>query len=126
MATRVGSGLHPLTPPQAQQLGLARLVCTDPAVVILDEATADLDPIAAARTERYLERALAGRTVISIAHRLDAAARADRVVVMDEGRVVEAGPHAALLEAGGTYADLWSHWAAERADHAPDRGARSS
>ncbi len=113
-ATVVGGGHHRLTPPQAQQLGLARLVCADPAVVILDEATAELDPTAAARTERHLASALGGRTVLTIAHRLDAAARADRVVVMDAGSVVAAGPHAELLAQEGTYAALWARWTAAR------------
>lgn len=112
--TVVGTGQHRITPPQAQQLGLARLVCADPAVVILDEATAELDPAAAARTEHHLDTALAGRTVLSVAHRLDAAARADRVVVIDAGTVVETGTHHALLAAGGAYAALWTHWAADR------------
>jgi ABC-type multidrug transport system fused ATPase/permease subunit len=112
--TVVGTGHHLLSPPQAQQLGLARLVCADPAVVLLDEATADLDPTAAARTERHLDAALAGRTVITIAHRLDAAARADRVVVLEAGTVVAEGRHDELLAAGGAYAELWAHWQADR------------
>jgi ATP-binding cassette subfamily C protein len=82
--------------------------------VILDEATAELDPTAAARTERHLSSALEGRTVLTIAHRLDAAARADRVVVMDAGVVVAAGPHAELLAQEGTYAALWARWTAAR------------
>lgn len=114
LATVVGAGHHELTPPQSQQLGLARLLCADPAVVVLDEATADLDPAAAARTERHLDTALAGRTVLTAAHRLDVAARADRVVVMDAGAIVAVGIHADLLAAGGTYAELWAHWSADR------------
>lgn len=112
--TVVGEGHHRLTPPQAQQLALARLVCADPAVVILDEATADLDPAAAARTETHLRAALAGRTVITVAHRLDVAAQADRVVVMEAGTIVEVGNHHELRAAGGIYASLWSQWSADR------------
>jgi ATP-binding cassette subfamily C protein len=118
-ATVVGAGHHHLTPPQAQQLGLARLVCADPAVVVLDEATADLDPTAAARTERHLASALVGRSVLTIAHRLDAAARADRVVVMDAGAVVASGPHADLLSGEGTYAELWARWTVARGGPVP-------
>jgi len=116
--TVVGHGHHPLSAAQAQQLGLARLVCTDPAVVILDEATADMDPIAAARTEQHLDAALAGRTVLTIAHRLDVAARADRVVVMAHGAVTESGTHAELLVADGTYAHLWRRWTADHGEDA--------
>ena len=112
--TRVGSGGYQLSPPQSQQLGLARLVCANPAVVVLDEATADLDPAGAARTERHVEAALAGRTVVSIAHRLDAAARADRVLVLSRGRIVEDGSHNELLAAGGLYAQMFQRWRADR------------
>lgn len=112
--TRVGAGGHVLSPPQSQQIGLARLVCANPAVVVLDEATADLDPAGAARTERHLAAALAGRTVVSIAHRLDAAARADRVLVLEAGRIVEDGRHAELLAGGGLYAQMWERWRADR------------
>lgn len=112
--TPVGSGGHQLSPPQGQQLGLARLVCANPAVVVLDEATADLDPAGAARTERHVAAALAGRTVVSIAHRLDAAARADRVLVLSGGRIVEDGGHDELLAAGGLYAQMFQRWRADR------------
>ncbi|MEM9517654.1 MAG: ABC transporter ATP-binding protein, partial [Actinomycetota bacterium] len=103
-----------LTAPQAQQVALARVVCANPSVVVLDEATADLDPFAAAETEAHLDTAFAGRTVVTIAHRLDVTARADRVVVMESGRIVEVGPHHDLVNGGGVYADLWSRWAAAR------------
>lgn len=93
-------------------------------MVVLDEATAELDPTAAARTERHLDTALAGRTVLTIAHRLDVATRADRVVVMNAGAVVTVGPHADLLAAGGTYAELWAHWSADRGIPTRDTGDR--
>ncbi|MEM9607352.1 MAG: ABC transporter ATP-binding protein [Actinomycetota bacterium] len=112
--TIVGTADVPLDPVRRQQLALARLVCASPAVVVLDEATASLDPIAAARTEAALERTLAGRTVIAVAHRLDVAARADRVVVMEQGRIVADGHHDDLVAAGGAYAELWSAWTASR------------
>jgi len=114
--TIVGVAGRRLSPPQAQQLALARLVCADPAVVVLDEATADLDPVAAARTERHLNAALTNRTVISIAHRLGAAAEADRVVVMDAGRIVAHGNHTQLLGASAHYRTMWQTWSTQRDD----------
>lgn len=112
--TWLGSG-HPVSTTRAQQLALARLVCLDPAVVVLDEATADLDPIAAARTERHLDAAIGDRTVITIVHRLDAAERADRVLVLDAGRVVACGCHEELItDAGSPYTRLWEAWLASR------------
>ncbi|WP_405802229.1 ABC transporter ATP-binding protein [Streptomyces sp. NBC_01506] len=95
---------------QAQQLSLARVVLADPHTLILDEATALLDPRTARRTERALAAVLAGRTVIAIAHRLHTAHDADRVAVMDGGRLTEIGSHDELVAAGGTYAALWRSW----------------
>jgi ABC-type multidrug transport system fused ATPase/permease subunit len=77
---------------------------------VLDEATALLDPRAARHLERSLARVLEGRTVIAVAHRLQAARDADRVVVIDGGRVVEEGTHDELVAAGGSYAALWRSW----------------
>jgi ATP-binding cassette subfamily C protein len=113
--TVVGHGHRHVSTTRAQQLALARLVCLDPAVVVLDEATAELDPVAAARTERHLDAALGRRTVISIVHRLDVAERADRVLVLDGGVVVACGRHSELVaDAGSPYADLWETWSASR------------
>ncbi|WP_159795987.1 ABC transporter ATP-binding protein [Puerhibacterium puerhi] len=108
--TEVGSGGHPLTPAQAQQLALARLVLLDPHTLVLDEATSLLDPRAARHLERSLNAVLAGRTVVAIAHRLHTAHDADRVAVVDGGRITEIGPHDELVAAGGEYARLWNSW----------------
>ena len=103
-------GGHPLDGGQAQQLALARVVLADPHTVVLDEATALLDPTAARSAERALAAVLHDRTVIAVAHRLQTAHDADRVVVMDDGRIIELGSHHELLAAGGPYAALWRSW----------------
>lgn len=99
---------------QAQQLALARVVLADPHTLILDEATALLDPTTARHTERALAAVLQGRTVIAIAHRLHTAHDADRVAVMEDGRLTELGTHDALVAAGGVYAALWRSWHGDR------------
>jgi ABC-type multidrug transport system fused ATPase/permease subunit len=103
-------GEHPPDGAQAQQLALARVVLADPHTVILDEATALLDPTAARTAERALAAVLHERTVIAIAHRLQTAHDADAVAVMDDGRIIEHGTHDELVAAGGPYAALWHSW----------------
>ncbi|WKU05792.1 ABC transporter ATP-binding protein [Micromonospora sp. HUAS LYJ1] len=120
--TVVGEGGHPLTAAQAQQLALARVVLLDPAVVVLDEATAEAGSAGARDLEQAAAAALAGRTALVVAHRLTQAVTADHIVVMDHGEIVESGPHADLVTAGGSYARLWTAWAA-RADATPTRAA---
>ncbi|MHA6616155.1 ABC transporter ATP-binding protein [Pseudonocardia sp. DLS-67] len=110
--TRVGEGGRDLTAAQAQQLALARLVLRDPAVAILDEATAEAGSLGARGLERSAAAATAGRTTLIVAHRLTQAASADRVIVLEHGHVVESGTHAELLAAGGRYAELWGAWRA--------------
>jgi len=103
-------GEHPPDGGQAQQLALARVVLADPHTVILDEATALLDPTAARSAERALAAVLHDRTVIAIAHRLQTSHDADRVAVMNGGRIIELGSHDELLQAAGPYAALWRSW----------------
>ncbi|GAA2639751.1 ABC transporter ATP-binding protein [Dactylosporangium fulvum] len=103
-------GEHPPTGAQAQQLALARVLLADPHTVILDEATALLDPRAARAAERALAAVLHNRTVIAIAHRLQTAHDADRIAVMDAGRIIELGTHDDLITRHGPYAALWRQW----------------
>ncbi|WP_051723616.1 ABC transporter ATP-binding protein [Micromonospora chokoriensis] len=110
LATAVGEGGRQLTSAQAQQLALARLVLADPAVAVLDEATAEAGSAGARDLDRAAVAATEGRATLVVAHRLSQAATADRIVVLDQGRVAEHGTHAELLSAGGGYSQLWRSW----------------
>lgn len=114
LATPVGAGGRTLTPVEAQQVALARLVLRDPDVAVLDEATAEAGSRGARELERSMQQVLAGRTALLVAHRLTTAAAADRVVVLESGRVVEQGPPAELAAGDGPYARLWRAWRASR------------
>lgn len=108
--TIVGAQGMPLDPVAAQQLALARIVLLDPRIIILDEATAEAGSVGAESLEDAAESVMEGRTALVVAHRLDQASRADAIVVMDNGRVVEQGSHAELLNYGGRYKQLWAAW----------------
>ncbi|MET0796755.1 MAG: ABC transporter ATP-binding protein [Rhodococcus sp. (in: high G+C Gram-positive bacteria)] len=110
LETRVGAGGYQLTAAQAQHIALVRLALLDPPVVILDEATAEAGTTAAGLLDQAAELAVSGRTAVVIAHRLSQAVRADRILVMSGGRVVESGTHDELIGADGSYAALWEAW----------------
>jgi ATP-binding cassette, subfamily B, bacterial len=97
---------------QRQLLALARAYLVDPDILLLDEATASLDLASEAAVTRAMDELSRSRTTIVVAHRLTTAARADRILVMADGRIVEDGAHADLVAADGTYARLWSAFAA--------------
>ncbi|MEU4559030.1 ABC transporter ATP-binding protein [Actinoplanes sp. NPDC023936] len=118
MATVVGAGGLPLSPAQAQQVALARLILADPHTLVLDEATALLDPRAARDLEQSLAAVVRGRTVVAIAHRLFSAHDADRVAVVEDGMITELGSHDELLAADGAYAALWRSWQGQ-----PEKGS---
>ena len=97
---------------ERQLVGIARIALADPAVIVLDEATSSLDPATEVAVESALSAVAEGRTVITIAHRLSTAQRADRVAVMEHGRLVEVASHDELVEQGERYARLWASWQA--------------
>jgi ABC-type multidrug transport system fused ATPase/permease subunit len=99
-----------LSPLERQQISLARILLADPSVLVLDEATSQFSAQGARALERGLGALLKGRTVISIVHRLDCAADADQIAVVDRGAIVETGDHQELMAARGLYAHLWRSW----------------
>jgi ATP-binding cassette subfamily C protein len=117
--TEVGHDTN-LDDASAQQLSLARVVLANPHTLILDEATAQLDPKTARQTEQSLAAVLPGRTVIAIAHRLQTAHDADRIAVMEAGELVELGTHNELVSARRVYGKLWQAWHAESENPSSD------
>lgn len=94
---------------QRQRIALARVILKDAPILILDEATSALDSAVEADIQASLKSVMQNKTVIAIAHRLSTIAEMDRIIVMDQGRIVEQGSHEQLLESGGLYATLWNH-----------------
>ena len=123
LRTEVGELGRGLSLGQRQLVALARLMLQRPAILILDEATASVDPLTEEQIQEGLDEALADRTALVIAHRLSTVKRADRILVLDHGRIVEEGSHAALLARGGRYAQLYNtYFRHQSADYVPGSG----
>ncbi len=114
--TRVGERGLKLSGGEKQRVAIARTLVKDPPILILDEATSALDSRTEADIQATLEAIERGRTTIVIAHRLSTVVHADRIVVLESGRVAEQGTHAELLRKGGLYAEMWARQAQERED----------
>ena len=110
LESELGERGNRLSAGQRQLVAFARALLADPAILILDEATSSLDVPSERRIEAGMRQLLRGRTAIIIAHRLSTILRADRIAVLDRGRIVEIGSHDELIAGGGAYADLYADW----------------
>jgi len=108
--TRVGERGEGLSVGERQLVALARAQLADPGLLVLDEATSAVDPETETTLERAMERLAAGRTTVSVAHRLSTAERSDLVLVFDDGLIAESGPHDELVQRGGIYSGLYASW----------------
>jgi ABC-type multidrug transport system fused ATPase/permease subunit len=123
LATPVGESGRSLSLGQRQLVALARVLLQDPSIIILDEATASVDPLTEAQIQEGLDVVLQGRTAIVIAHRLSTIQHADRIIVLREGQIMEEGTHAALMRAGGHYAQLYNtYFRHQSPDYRPGEG----
>jgi ABC-type multidrug transport system fused ATPase/permease subunit len=121
--TLVGEAGRALSLGQRQLVALARVLLQDPSIIILDEATASVDPLTEAQIQEGLDLVLQNRTAILIAHRLSTIRHADRIIVLDRGRIVEEGNHDALMQQGGHYAQLYNtYWRHQSPDYRPGEG----
>ena len=118
--TRVGERGLKLSGGEKQRVGIARVILTNPAILVLDEATSALDSATEAAVQGALEEASKGRTTLIVAHRLSTVQTADEIIVLDAGEIIERGSHHALLALNGVYADMWQRQAADLAVHAAE------
>ena len=120
--TQVGERGVKLSGGQRQRIAIARVMLKNAPILVLDEATSALDSEVEAAIQENLNKLMQGKTVIAIAHRLSTIAEMDRLIVMDQGRIIEEGTHSQLLKQGGVYAKLWQHqsggFLAQEADEA--------
>ncbi|MCA9834314.1 MAG: ATP-binding cassette domain-containing protein, partial [Thermomicrobiales bacterium] len=123
LQTDVGEYGRSLSMGQRQLVALARVLIQEPAIVILDEATASVDPLTEAQIQEGLDIVLKDRTSIVIAHRLSTIEHADRILVLDHGDVVEEGTHRELLAMGGRYCDVYNtYFRHQSPDYVPGEG----
>jgi ABC-type multidrug transport system fused ATPase/permease subunit len=121
--TEIGEEGRGLSMGQRQLVALARVLIQDPGIIVLDEATASVDPLTEAQIQEGLATVMAGRTSIVIAHRLSTIREADRIIVLDHGRIVEQGNHLSLMQAGGRYAELYNtYFRHQNPDYRPGEG----
>jgi ATP-binding cassette subfamily B protein len=123
LQTPVGESGKALSMGQRQLVALARVLLQNPSIIVLDEATASVDPLTEAQIQEGLDVVLARRTAIVIAHRLSTIKSADRIIVLDQGRIVEEGNHDALMQSGGHYAELYNtYFRHQSPDYRPGEG----
>jgi ATP-binding cassette subfamily B protein len=123
LETEVGEAGKALSMGQRQLVALARVLLQDPSIIILDEATASVDPLTEAQIQEGLDVILQDRTAIVIAHRLSTIKHADRIIVLNRGRIVEEGNHEALMQRGGHYAQLYNmYFRHQSPDYKPGEG----
>jgi ABC-type multidrug transport system fused ATPase/permease subunit len=121
--TLVGEAGRSLSLGQRQLVALARVMLQDPSIIILDEATASVDPLTEAQIQEGLDLVLQQRTAILIAHRLSTIRHADRIIVLDRGSIVEEGNHNTLMKQGGHYAQLYNtYFRHQSPDYRPGQG----